>query len=67
VCSSDLSVEKYDKGIFYGTFGWSYDLATIVGGQIPVLFVSFGLNVFASMFVFPGIMLIGYLLNKKKD
>jgi DHA1 family multidrug resistance protein-like MFS transporter len=59
------TVEKYDKGIFYGTFGWSYDLATIVGGQIPVLFVSLGLNVFSSMFVFPGIMLIGYLLSKK--
>jgi MFS family permease len=61
------TVKKYDKGVFYGTFGWSYDLATIVGGQIPVLFVSLGLNVFASMFVFPGIMLVCYLLSKKKD
>jgi MFS family permease len=61
------SVEKYDKGLFYGTFGWSYDLATIIGGQMPVLFVLLGLNQFASMFVFPGIMLIGYLLTKKRD
>lgn len=61
------SVKKYDKGVFYGTFGWSYDLATIIGGQIPVLFVSIGLNVFASMLVFPGVMLIGYLLSKKEE
>jgi len=55
------SVEKYDKGFFYGTFGWSYDFATIVGGQIPVIFVSFGLNQFSSMFVFPSLMIIAYL------
>jgi MFS family permease len=61
------SVEKYDKGLFYGTFGWSYDIATIVGGQIPVIFVLLGLNQFASMFVFPGLMIIAYLLNRKKD
>lgn len=60
------SVEKYDKGLFYGTFGWSYDFATIVGGQMPVIFVMFGLNQFASMFVFPGLMTIAYLFSKKK-
>jgi MFS family permease len=60
------TVEKYDKGVFYGTFGWSYDLATIVGGEIPVLFVSLGLNVFASMFVFPVVMIIAYLLSRNK-
>jgi len=60
------SVEQYDKGLFYGTFGWSYDIATIAGGQIPVLFVLLGLNQFMSMFVFPGIMLIGYVFSKKK-
>jgi hypothetical protein len=60
------SVKKYDKGVFYGTFGWSYDLATLVGGEIPVLFVLLGLNQFASMFVFPSVMLIGYLLSKKE-
>jgi MFS family permease len=59
------SVGKYDKGLFYGTFGWSYDIATIVGGQIPVIFVLLGLNQFASMFVFPIVMLIAYFLNKK--
>ncbi|MCX6821511.1 MAG: MFS transporter [Candidatus Aenigmarchaeota archaeon] len=61
------TVKKYDKGVFYGTFGWSYDIATIAGGQIPVLFVLLGLNQFTSMFVFPVIMLIGYLLIRKKD
>jgi len=60
------SVKKYDKGLFYGTFGWSYDFATIVGGQMPVIFVMLGLNQFASMFVFPGLMIIAYLLSKKK-
>ncbi len=61
------SVKKYDKGLVYGTFGWSYDFATIVGGQIPVIFVMFGLNQFASMFVFPCLMIIAYLLSKKKQ
>jgi MFS family permease len=59
------TVTRYDRGVFYGTFGWSYDLATIIGGQIPVFFVLLGLNVFASMFVFPGIMLISYLLTRR--
>ena len=57
------SVEIYDKGFFYGTFGWSYDFATIVGGLIPVIFVSLGLNQFGSMFVFPIFMMITYLLS----
>ncbi len=57
------SVEIYDKGFFYGTFGWSYDFATIVGGLIPVIFVSLGLNQFGSMFVFPIFMMIAYLLS----
>jgi MFS family permease len=58
------TVKKYDKGLFYGTFGWSYDIATIAGGQMPVIFVMFGLNQFASMFVFPGLMIIAYFLSK---
>jgi len=61
------SVKKYDKGLFYGTFGWSYDFATIVGGQMPVIFFMLGLNQFASMFVFPGLMIIAYLWSKKKQ
>lgn len=60
------TVEKYDKGLFYGTFGWSYDIATIAGGQMPVIFVMLGLNQFASMFVFPGLMIVAYLLSRKK-
>ncbi len=60
------SVKKYDKGLFYGTFGWSYDFATIIGGQIPVVFVMLGLNQFSSMFVFPGLMIIAYLWSKKR-
>jgi MFS family permease len=59
------TVKKFDKGLFYGTFGWSYDFATIIGGQMPVIFVLLGLNQFASMFVFPGLMIIAYLLSKK--
>jgi MFS family permease len=58
------SVEKYDKGLFYGTFGWSYDLATIIGGQMPVVFVLLGLNQFASMFVFPILMMMAYSLSR---
>jgi len=58
------SVERYDKGLFYGTFGWSYDFATIIGGQMPVIFVVLGLDQFASMFVFPGLMTIAYLLSR---
>jgi len=60
------TVKKHDKGLFYGTFGWSYDFATIIGGQMPVIFVMLGLNQFASMFVFPVLMIIAYLLSKNK-
>jgi len=60
------SVTKYDKGLLYGTFGWSYDFATIIGGQMPVIFVMLDLNLFASMFVFPSLMIIAYLFSKKK-
>jgi len=61
------TIKKYDKGLVYGTFGWSYDFATILGVQMPVIFVMLGFNQFASMFVFPGLMLVGYLLSKKKN
>lgn len=61
------TVKKYDKGLVYGTFGWSYDFATIVGGQMPVIFVLLGLNQFSSMFVFPGLMIVAYLWSKKKQ
>ena len=61
------TIKKYDKGLVYGTFGWSYDFATILGVQMPVIFVMFGFNQFASMFVFPGLMIIAYLWSKKKQ
>jgi len=60
------SVKEYNKGLFYGTFGWSYDLATIIGGQIPVIFAMLDLNEFTSMFVFPSLMTIAYLFGRKK-
>jgi MFS family permease len=60
------SVKKYDKGTFYGTFGWSYDLETIVGAQLPVLLVMMNLNQFFSMLIIPVMMVVGYLLSKKK-
>jgi len=60
------TVKKYDKGLVYGTFGWSYDFATILGVQMPVIFFILGFNQFASMFVFPGLMIIAYLLSKKR-
>jgi len=59
------SIEIYDKGLFYGTFGLSYDFATILGGQIPVIFVLFGLNQFVSLVVFPVFMIIAYLWSNK--
>ncbi|MFH0711389.1 MAG: MFS transporter [Candidatus Aenigmatarchaeota archaeon] len=60
------TVKQYDKGAFYGTFGWSYDLETIVGAQLPVLLIMSNLNQFYSFFVIPAIMIIGYLLSIKK-
>jgi MFS family permease len=53
-----------EKGKVIGTFGWSYDFATIVGAQVPALFVVFGLGTFTALYVFPIVMLITYIICK---
>ncbi len=60
------TVNVREKGKFIGTFGWSYDLATIVGAQLPVVFVLLGLNQFSSLFVLPMVMAVAYLSSKQK-
>lgn len=59
-------VEHYNKGKFIGTFGWSYDFATIIGAQLPLLIVAFGLNQFSALFVYPFVILLAYLLTMRK-
>jgi len=60
------NVKRYDKGKVIGTYGWSFDIATIVGAQVPVLFTLFGFNAFVSFFVFPIVGLITYIFSKRK-
>ncbi len=57
------SVRACDKGKAIGTFGWSYDFSTVIGAQLPVLFALLNQNIFASMFVFPALMLAAYAAN----
>ena len=59
------TVKKYDKGKVFGTYGWSFDIATIVGTQLPLAFILLNLNVFASLFILPIIGLITYIFSKK--
>ena len=54
--------EPKEKGIIVGTLGWSYDLATIFGANVPVLMAYLGYNVFTALFIFPIAMLITYLI-----
>lgn len=58
------TVKEGEKGKFYGTFGWSYDLATVVGAQVPILFILLNLNQFASLLVFPLVIGIAFIFNK---
>jgi MFS family permease len=58
------TVKENDKGKFLGTFGWSYDFATVVGTQVPILFVLFNLNQFTSLLVVPLVIGIAYIINK---
>jgi MFS family permease len=51
-----------EKGLVIGTLGWSYDLATIFGANVPVLMVLIGTQTFSALFVFPIVMAITYLL-----
>lgn len=54
------SFRPEEKGKVIGTLGWSYDLATIVGAQVPLLFVLSGFGTFTALFIFPAVMLITY-------
>jgi len=58
------TVKEKEKGKFLGTYGWSFDLATVVGTQIPLLFILLNLNQFASLLVFPAVIGIAYIINK---
>jgi len=60
------TVKKYDKGKVIGTYGWSFDIATILGAQVPLLFITFGFNPFVSLFVFPIVGIVTYALSKMK-
>ncbi|MFQ6010997.1 MAG: MFS transporter [Nitrososphaerales archaeon] len=55
------SVKVEEKGKFIGTFGWSYDLATIVGAQLPVGLLLIGIDQFVALLLIPGLMAISYL------
>lgn len=58
------SFEANEKGKVIGTFGWSYDLATIAGAQIPIVFIALGLGTFTALYAFPVIMLVTYAAAK---
>lgn len=55
---------EHEKGKVIGTYGWSYDIATVAGAQIPLLFVIAGLGTFTALYVFPVVMLIAYLIRR---
>jgi MFS family permease len=54
-----------EKGKVIGTFGWSYDIATITGVQVPIIFLALGLGTFTALFVFPIVMLITFVFAKR--
>jgi MFS family permease len=58
--------EQHEKGKVIGTLGWSYDLATIFGAQIPIIFVALGLGTFTALYVFPLVMLVTYLFARRR-
>jgi MFS family permease len=60
------TVKMTERGKFLGTFSWSYDLATIVGAQTPILFVLFKLNQFASLLVVPLVIGATYIISTLK-
>lgn len=57
--------EAKEKGKVIATFGWSFDLATIAGAQIPLIFIAFGLGTFTSLYVFPIMILFAYMFARK--
>lgn len=58
--------ESEEKGKVIGTFGWSYDFATILGAQVPLIFILLNLGTFTALFVFPIVMLITFAVLKAK-
>jgi MFS family permease len=62
--SEDFRPEE--KGKVIGTLGWSNDLATIAGAQIPLLFVTLGLGTFTALYVFPLVMLVTYIASASR-
>ena len=65
--SEAFAVEE--KGKVIGTLGWSYDLATIAGAQVPLVFIMLGLGTFTALYVFPLVMLVTYVfvIYKKNE
>lgn len=57
--------EHYEKGKVIGTLGWSYDIATIAGAQVPLIFILLGFGTFTALYVFPIIMLITLIACRK--
>ncbi len=60
--SEDFRPEE--KGKVIGTLGWSNDLATIAGAQIPLVFIAAGLGTFTALYVFPLVMLATLVATK---
>jgi len=58
------TVKESEKGKFLGTYGWSFDLATVVGTQVPILFILVNLNQFYSLLIFPAVIGITFIFNK---
>ena len=53
-----------EKGKVLGTLGWSHDLSTIIGAQVPIIFIALGLGTFTALYVFPIIIAITYIFIK---
>lgn len=54
----------FEKGRVIGTVGWSNDLSTIIGAQVPLLFIALGLGTFSALFVFPLVMMVTFAAVK---
>jgi MFS family permease len=60
--SESFKVEE--KGKVISTLGWSNDLATIAGAQIPLIFIALGLGTFTALYVFPLVMLVTFAVAR---
>ncbi len=52
------NIEVTKRGVLFSTFSLSHDLSTITGSSLPALASFFAINPFASMILFPAIILI---------